>query len=90
MEKFKETIYHIVSLTDDRWCITLIEVGVLHPYWTEMSNRVIKYEVYLTSLQEAENCLKQKQLDNPNKEFKIITGGLSYDFSELDKLNNNE
>jgi len=83
------TVYHIASiLSNGKWGINLIEVGVLYPSWSNRNpSKHIKYALHLNSLEEAENCLKQKQLDNPNTEYKIINGTFDYDFSELDKLN---
>jgi hypothetical protein len=81
-------IYFVVKKKDGEWKLCLIEIGMIH---NDLSNRTEKRSVYynwhVDNEWEAQNYIDIMKNKGDTAEYKIVEGSLKYDFSNINKLN---
>ncbi len=84
-------IYFVVKKVDDDWKICLIRVGVLHNSLSNLTDKKRFYHtLHLYNKYEAQNYIDKMINEGDTAEYKIVEGSLKYDFSNMDKLNQNK
>ena len=84
-------IYFVTKKVDDKWTLCAIKVGVLHNNLSDLSDKKMwYYTIHLTNIREAQNYINKMKNEGDTSEYKIVEGSLKYDFSNLDKLNQNK
>jgi hypothetical protein len=84
-------VYFVAKQVEDKWSLCLIRVGVLHNNLSDLSEKRMFYDtLHLSNIREAQNYIDRMKNEGDTAEYKIIEGSLKYDFSNLDKLNQNK